>query len=407
MSKNEGNAQKLQVYFLGDIRLVYNGKEITLRFGKSTKAMQLLTMLLYSYPDGLSSDDIIDKLFRDDDIINPKGNLKVYISQLRKEVTSLGLDGPDCIVYSSGKYYWTDYAAPEVDTGMFEAMIRDALLEKSPEIKSSKYRKALEIYNGDFLSDMSGIDWVEERAQYYREIAFDATDALYDIYMKNKEYDRALEIVNRISEKNVSEHWQIKKIECLMKTGHYKQAAKVYEETVTTLANEYDVKPSDELLKSYREISESVQNTFTPFMEITKAFTEKKDEDGAYFCAFPGFVDSCRVIARNMSRNGHSCFLMMICLTDRFGNVLTNNEILGSSSEILRDSIQQSLRSGDSFSRYNTGQFLIFLPGTNRDNCEIIANRIDQKFMENHVRGVHLIHQEVSGAFDLEEKIYE
>ena len=181
MSKNEGNAQKLQVYFLGDIRLVYNGKEIILRFGKSTKAMQLLTMLLYSYPDGLSSDDIIDKLFRDDDIINPKGNLKVYISQLRKEVTSLGLDGPNCIVYSSGKYYWTDYAVPEVDTRMFEAMIRDALMEKSPEIKSSKYRKALEIYNGDFLSEMSGIDWVEERVQYYREIAFDATDALYDI----------------------------------------------------------------------------------------------------------------------------------------------------------------------------------------------------------------------------------
>ena len=101
MSKNEGNAQKLQVYFLGDLRLVYNGKEIILRFGKSTKAMQLLTMLLYSYPDGLSSDDIIDKLFRDDDIINPKGNLKVYISQLRKEVTSLGLDGPSCIVYRS------------------------------------------------------------------------------------------------------------------------------------------------------------------------------------------------------------------------------------------------------------------------------------------------------------------
>jgi DNA-binding SARP family transcriptional activator len=407
MGKIEKNTKGLDVYFLGDFRLVYNGDEVGLKYGKATKAMQLLAMLLYSYPEGIPTEKLIDKLFREDNILNPKGNLKVYISQLRKELTKIGLDGPSCIIYSSGKYMWGTAEEPRVDAIIFEKMIKDAVYEKSPELKTSKYRKALEMYQGDFLNEISGVDWVEELAEHYRQIAFEATDALYDIYIEKEEYSKALEAVEHISENNVSEHWQIKKIECLMKIGHYKQAAAVYEDTVTTLANEYDVKPSEELLKSYQEISQNVQNTFTPFTEIAKAFTEKKDEDGAYFCAFPGFIDSCRVIARNMTRNGQSCFLMMICLADRFGNVLTNSEVLGTSSDILRDAVQQSLRAGDSFSRYNIGQFLIFLPGTNRDNCETIADRIEQNFMEYHIRGVHLIHQEVSGAFHLEENTYE
>ena len=42
--------------------------------------------------------------------------------------------------------------------------------------------------------------------------------------------------------------------------------------------------------------------------------------------------------------------------------------------------IKSSLRKGDFYTRYNTGQYLIMLSGITQENCSIVSERIDKKF---------------------------
>ncbi|WP_394925591.1 hypothetical protein [uncultured Robinsoniella sp.] len=44
--------------------------------------------------------------------------------------------------------------------------------------------------------------------------------------------------------------------------------------------------------------------------------------------------------------------------------------------------IQRSLRRGDLYTRYSPCQFLLLLPGTNKENCSIISTRIDRNFKD-------------------------
>ena len=47
----------------------------------------------------------------------------------------------------------------------------------------------------------------------------------------------------------------------------------------------------------------------------------------------------------------------------------------------LNDAIQRSVRHGDIINQYGTGQFLVLLINTTRENCEIIERRINQRFI--------------------------
>ncbi len=40
------------------------------------------------------------------------------------------------------------------------------------------------------------------------------------------------------------------------------------------------------------------------------------------------------------------------------------------------------LREGDTFTRYNQSQYLIMLVGTNKENCEIVYQRIKNRLRE-------------------------
>ena len=49
-------------------------------------------------------------------------------------------------------------------------------------------------------------------------------------------------------------------------------------------------------------------------------------------------------------------------------------------SEKLFDSIQESLRRGDIFTKYNLKQYLVMLIGIRKEECSIVTSRIDSSF---------------------------
>lgn len=103
-----------------------------------------------------------------------------------------------------------------------------------------------------------------------------------------------------------------------------------------------------------------------------------------------------------IERNGQSAFLMVCSLTDGNGHPMENREKLDVMSMELHRAVKNSLRRGDSFSKYSPSQFLILLVGTSQENCDIIFRRIAARFTQKHGSWNKYLEYYVSSIADVE-----
>lgn len=125
-------------------------------------------------------------------------------------------------------------------------------------------------------------------------------------------------------------------------------------------------------------------------------------ESGAFFCTIPGFRDVYRSVRRGMERSGQSVFLLVCTLTDNHGHPLESSKKLDEMSEGLFYAIKSSLRRGDSFTKYNSSQYLAMLMGTNEENCQIVIDRIMRSYGSLHKSWEQHLQCSVASLYDIE-----
>lgn len=387
---------------LGEFQMFWEGRKIPLKSRSATKVMQILQLLLYHAPQVISSESLSKQIFEYDDLLNPNNNLKASISQLRRQLNTLGLPCEDFIKYQKSGYRWSCPLPLEVDVHQFEQLVWKGDRETEPELRIDAYQQALAVYEGNFLPQLIGIDWAVQLNVYFGNLFAETARKLADLLRGQKAYEDILQIGEQAYRIQRTEEWQVLRIECLMELGRWEEAKQVYKNAVAILSKEFDLPPSEALLEQYQEISRKTSNAYSAFNDMLQHVRENKEVLGAYFCTYPGFIDSCRVVARNMMRTGKSCFLMLCSIGDRGGKPLQNEERLNEASMKLYESIQGSLRRGDFFTQYNKNQFLAFLVGICREDCEIVSHRIESNFQKEPVRGAHLFYEVISAALEQE-----
>jgi hypothetical protein len=83
-----------------------------------------------------------------------------------------------------------------------------------------------------------------------------------------------------------------------------------------------------------------------------------------------------------MERTGYSVFMMLCTLVDYEGKMIRNQDKLRARSQALWEAIHDTLRQGDTFTKYSNSQFLILLVGTSQEDCDIIYRRINKRLKE-------------------------
>lgn len=165
---------------------------------------------------------------------------------------------------------------------------------------------------------------------------------------------------------------------------------------------ELGITPSEKMMNQFHEMSSKMSQKYQDAEEIKEGLKEKSYENGAFYVQLPSFRDSYRLVRRMIERNGRSVFLMICSITDRQGIPMESSEKLEVLSNNLHKSIKGSLRRGDFFTKYSPSQFLIMLVGTNRENCDIIYDRILSRFTENHKTWKQNLQYYVSSVADTE-----
>lgn len=401
----------ISVRMFGEFSILYNDKPITLERNSVTKATQLLQYLIFHADTMITRDKLISVIYGDDDLLNPQNNLKVSIFRLRKLLQASILPEGDYIFQQSGMYYWHSETPVEIDVKVFAETAHEAAdFRRDPAERLKLLKKAIELYTGDFLPMIAAESWVTIESVKYREIYVSCVHSAYEIMDAMKDYEDMLAIsCHAVRVYPYDEELHIMKISALLALRRYQEALAAYDDAAKLFLEGLGVSPSTKMLELYRQITGNAHAAAAYITEVKAGLKENEPMPGAYYCNFPGFIDSYRYISRLVQRNGQSIFLMLCTLTDTQGMPLELGDKLTEAAEVLGSVIFKSLRKCDLYTRYSPCQFLILLMGISLEGCQMVSTRINRQFKEQcTVRGARLSHSATSGididfpVFDIE-----
>ncbi len=106
-----------------------------------------------------------------------------------------------------------------------------------------------------------------------------------------------------------------------------------------------------------------------------------------------------------VERNGQSVLLGLFTLTDP-NYTLPDKSILNQVMHNLQQVVLDSLRKGDLVTRWNDAQLLLLLPGLNREQADMVIERIENKFLKDYSLEGLKIHKKIESILPLESDLH-
>lgn len=394
----------VSINMFGGFSVSCEGMPVALDYANTTKMMQLLISVLAAGKEGIPRKELISRLYGNDELEDPTVTLRVNAHRLRKYLKTTECFGDaDCIKIKAGSYFWDREELPVVlDTEVFLKTAGLALRETDEDKKITQLIHACHIYQGEFLPELAGEEWVAVTGMDYQKLYFDCLREAEELLKNRGRFEELLELGARACRIYSYEEFYLIQIDCLMSLGRFKEAMDVYEKATFFYFEELGLKPSEEMMERFHAMSDKVQFRAAVVTDIKDGLQEEKEKYGAYFCTYPGFMDCYHIVCRMMERNGQAAFLMLCTMVDREGLPLTDENKLEKYMEKLKQAIGSSLRKGDFYTRYGANQYLILLIGLHQEDSAIIQNRIDSRFLSFGLKARAAIEYKVQHASEEE-----
>lgn len=371
----------LRVQMLGSFLMTYQGEKIQVGKKQTTKAIQMLQVLLHAGDAGITRNQLLECTFGRDLEGDLSNNLSVTVYHLRKLLKESKLPDEKYIQIKGGRYRFVSSFPVEVDALEFEQLITEA--KQCPkEQRISCLKKACDLYKGPFLPALAGEEWAVVAGAHYQYLYFDCLEEVCTYLKEQREYEELLSLSGFAASLYPFDEWQIWQMEAMLAMKQCKEALALYEKTTEMYFEELAAPPSERMTEFFQRMSGQVQLEFSSFQEIQMDLKEEEKKEGAYYCPYPSFIDSYHMAVRIMERSGQSIYLMLCTIHDERKQLSENLDRMKMISDRLGESIQKALRRGDVYTRYNMSQYLVILMGIRQEECPIAVNRIDACFRQ-------------------------
>ena len=182
---------KLIVSMLGGYSLTYNDKPMILGRGKLTKSVQLLQLLLLHLENGIAKDELVQALYNWEEISDTNNSLNSMIYRLKNQLIVAGMPKEDYISIKNGICKWEGSMLVELDVAEFEASVMRASDVSGTE-KIEALERALSLYRGEFLPQLSNELWVTVESVRLKKLYVSCVRQLGVLYEDIQEYQKLL-----------------------------------------------------------------------------------------------------------------------------------------------------------------------------------------------------------------------
>lgn len=380
-------ADVLYVQMFGSFQLSYGGRPLTGEKLRDTQFTNLMQILLHYASVGVSRDYLEETLFGDRDVENRHQALQTIVYKAKKKLKNMGLPDVNYIYQEKGVYYWNRQITVCEDAAEFDRLFKKASECSDRKRQLELYLDACYKYKGEFLSVYTAVLWAGAEARRYRMQFCECVENAAALLREREGWNQMEELGKYAAETVPFSGWETLIMEALMERGKYEEAGKLYSDVVEQYLREQGVYPSSGFMEMIEELGNRMKHSYAMHEQIQRRLEEADDERaGGYLCSYPVFRGIYQILARQMERSGQNMHLMLCTLIDSKGNPLKEGKRKEELAARLQEAVRTSVRHGDIINRYGSGQFLVLLINITREDCEMIKNRIDRKFVTGRQR---------------------
>ncbi|MDO5408955.1 MAG: BTAD domain-containing putative transcriptional regulator [Lachnospiraceae bacterium] len=174
---------------------VFGGLSITTKFGTlseseitSSLAIRLVAYLLLNDTRKVSQRELTEALWPDAEVDSPAKQVRNVVHRTRNILNPIF---PDSLVVNDkmGNYYINPNVNIVTDASVFESYIRNGQRPSATQKEKIHYLKqAVEIYQHEFLPNMTGDSWLDNQRTFYHLTYLQAVIALLPLLYKEEAY---------------------------------------------------------------------------------------------------------------------------------------------------------------------------------------------------------------------------
>lgn len=375
----EQEVKKLHFQMLGRFAVFYGGTELKLDKSGTSNMIQMLSMIVFRR-EGIPRDELLQNLYGDKPLADRNNNLRVTLFKLRKMLANAGLPEESYVALSSDIYRWSTDIPTSCDVWDFRRLIREADQAQNAgdaESEISLRLEACRIYGGELLPTIFFKEWVLMEAVSLKAKYTACLRRLCGLLEEKGRYREIVELCTAAQNIYPFDEWQIVVIDALMALRQYDEALAAYQKFTDYYYHELGLSPTVEMLTRYQKICSAIQYQCSSPDEIYWGLVEKEpDRIGAVYVSYPSFIDRFRFLQRISERSGESNFLVVATMQSRTGDQLSKNDVGSLVDEKIRSVLRSCLRRTDTFTKFNTAQYLILLVGIDMESVDGVTARI-------------------------------
>jgi len=384
----------LKIDTLGQFSVYQGGDLLTARHGRFNKVWELFLYLITHRNKLTPLDDIYGTLWPDEQWADPKKNIKNLVHRLRKMIDDTASSHNDAvIVYTQGCYRWNSNPDCWLDVEEFELLCgqAEAKSDSSSDSAVGTYKKALELYRGDYLPEFSGLEWVNPARRYYRQLFLNSVLELLKNYKVARKYNEIVRLCERsFLIEQFNEELHLNYLEALLKEGKTAQARAHYQYITSRFCQEFSSKPSEAFQRIYSAIKSKEKYHEFGLEDFKETLKQYEQEEGALLCEADFFTLMCRLESKRARRCNSPLSLAIITLTNHDYRLPPAGE-LRQGMDKLNHVIMHDLREGDFYSRWNESQYAILFKDMDHNMAENVLRRIKAKADEKNVSNSDIV----------------
>lgn len=390
IGQEKGNRSELTVKMFGKFQ-VENEKGILNKENmRSEMLTRLLAYMISRREKDMTAQELIDVLWPDDQSDNPAGALKNLMYRLRKLMSRTWGDGGKYIVTGRGAYQLNPEFVFHIDIEEFEECCRQVFNSEDPAVQQENGKRAVELYQGMFLLELSSEYWVVSIATYYHSIYLTMVKKLAALLEKEKKFTDVEEICGKaIQIEPLDEEIHCFLLRAMIADNKQQLAASHYKETVKLLYDSLGVRPSGEMESIYEEL-QKIQHDHESNIDIIQEDLREEKASGAFFCEYGVFRKIYALESRSSRRLGISVHLALVSLYLDFQIQKDDQDytdLIGVGMSVLEETLMKKLRSSDIVCRYSVNQFLVMLPACQYEDAKMVVNRLKDSFYRSGKTG--------------------
>ena len=374
----------VRIKMFHSLEVEYDGKVINELDNRSQKMWLLLAYIIYFRQKSVSQEMLLSDIWSSDDSGNSV--LKTTLHRLRAMLSETFGEGfgREFICCQKRMYSVDETYQISCDFEEFDASLKAAREAATDAAKMEHYKKAFELYRGDFLSTFPEVSWITPISIYFHYLYLDLVRDMLEISERRQHYTESIEILRRAGEvEKYEESIYVHLIRNLIRTDKYKEAVQVYKHLNDMMSATYGVQPSEEAKALYHEAMHALSTELVEINEIPVLVMEQEIGRGALYCEFDFFKALYRAYSRGTERTGNAISLVLINITDIRDKFLSKRS-LNVCVANLKELLCANLRSGDIVSMCTPSQFVLLLPNADEANAENAMERIKKTFYKQY-----------------------